>query len=148
MDEYSGRMDALELCNRDKLMTPHLITEHFTYDELACRCGCGRMEFSDSFLVRLEELRVAFGKPMIITSGYRCPEHNAKVSHTGKTGPHTIGAVDVGIAGPDAYMLVLLAMQLCFSGIGVSQRGKVRFIHIDDLQAPEYPRPRIWSYQE
>jgi zinc D-Ala-D-Ala carboxypeptidase len=40
-----------------------------------------------------------------------------------------------------------LALEQGFTGIGVSQKGAIRFIHVDDLpDAPGQPRPTIWSY--
>jgi len=128
------------------------MTPHFKRGELMCNDICARAQMSPGFLQRLESLRVAFGKPMIITSGYRCPRHNSLVSKTGIAGPHTTGlAVDVSVAGPDAYLLVLIALQMGFTGIGVQQAGPHvgRIIHIDDLPlavGDRAPRPRIWSY--
>jgi uncharacterized protein YcbK (DUF882 family) len=101
------------------------------------------------FLEELERLRLAYAAPMIITSGYRCPFYNNKISTTGHAGPHTTGqAVDVTISGPEAYRLVLLAIQFGFSGIGIHQRGPHagRFVHLDNLPLATHPRPRIWSY--
>lgn len=100
-----------------------------------------------SFLYRLEKLRKRLGMPLIVTSAYRCADHNAKVSKTGKTGPHTTGqAVDLLISGEDAYRIVKVATKLGFTGIGVSQKGtwSSRFIHVDDIAG--IGRPRIWSY--
>lgn len=124
------------------------ITEHFSYRELQCKCGCGRMETDNAFLLRLEDLRRAFGKPMIIGSGYRCPEHNDRVSSTGRTGPHTIGAVDIRISGPDVHTLLQMAMIVGFTGIGVKQHGPMagRFIHFDNLPVHTFLRPRVWTY--
>ncbi|MEO5330361.1 MAG: D-Ala-D-Ala carboxypeptidase family metallohydrolase, partial [Magnetococcus sp. THC-1_WYH] len=52
---------------------------------------------------RLENLRREFNRPMPVSSGYRCPMHNARVSKTGFSGPHTTGqAVDIVISGEDA----------------------------------------------
>ncbi len=68
---------------------------HFSRKELECHCGCGQMEMDHELLDRLESLRTAFGKPMRVTSGFRCPTYNAQISGTGFTGPHTTGmAVD------------------------------------------------------
>jgi len=124
------------------------VTPHFTLAELQCHCGCGRMEIPTAFLDKLENLRVAYNKPMIITSGYRCPGHNAAVSHTGDGGPHTVGAVDIQISGPDAHQLLEHACRIGFSGIGIKQAGLTagRFIHLDDLDISAHPRPRVWSY--
>ena len=123
-----------------------IIPDNFTYDELTCKCGCGQMNFSQADLDRLGRLRAFFGKPMPIISGYRCPRHNANVSKTGTTGPHTVFAVDVRISHKRAYELQRCALMVDFTGIGVKQKGGDRFLHIDNLDPAKYPRPRIWSY--
>jgi uncharacterized protein YcbK (DUF882 family) len=126
------------------------VTKHFTREELQCKCGCGRMEIPQEFLNKLEKLRKAFGKPMVITSGYRCPAHNSDVSETGAAGPHTLGAVDVSVAGADAHLLLQHANVVGFSGIGIKQKGPFsgRFVHLDDLPVTDntHPRPRVWTY--
>lgn len=102
-----------------------------------------------AFLDKLEALRTALGHPLIISSGYRSPEHNVLVSTTGETGPHTTGrAVDIKIYGERAFRMVTMAADLGFTGMGLSQKGEHahRFVHLDDLAAPDYPRPMIWSY--
>lgn len=123
---------------------------HFPWAELTCHCGCGRMEMDRSFMSRLEDLRAAYGKPMPITSGFRCPMHNAEASSTGLSGPHTTGkAVDVQVSGEDAHRLLTMALEHGFTGIGISQKGfhGSRFIHLDTIEpGPGRPRPTIWSY--
>lgn len=124
-------------------------SEHFSRAELQCHCGCGKALMDAKFLAKLEELRVAYGKPMTVTSGYRCPAYNSKIAHTGINGPHTTGqAIDIQICGEEAYQLLLLAMQFGFSGLGIGQRGLIdgRFMHLDNLSCPDYPRPRVWTY--
>lgn len=120
---------------------------HFTPAELACKCGCG-MQPQPASVERLERLRVRCGFPFKVTSGARCPKHNAEESHTGLTGPHTKGqAFDIAIRGEQALRLVDFAREEGFTGVGVSQKGESRFIHIDDLpNADGQPRPWIWSY--
>lgn len=120
---------------------------HFSRDEMACR-GTGLCEMSSEFMDKLERLREAYGKPMIVTSGYRAPEYNEKVSKTGRSGPHTTGhAVDIGVSGEDALRLLQVAFMFGFSGYGIKQIGNARFIHLDDLpNSPGCPRPHIWSY--
>lgn len=123
------------------------MTEHFSDSELACKCGCGMLPAKD-FMEKVEALRRSLGFPMAVTSAARCPDHNAKVSGTGRTGPHTTGrAIDLAVSGSKAYAVVSSATFMGFTGIGVSQKGGGRFIHIDDIpNGPASPRPYVWSY--
>jgi zinc D-Ala-D-Ala carboxypeptidase len=117
--------------------------------EWACK-GSGRIVVVEQFLDKFEKLRQMWGAPLIINSGYRSPAHNATVSETGSNGPHTTGrAVDIRIYGEHAFAVVHLALQLGFTGVGISQKGDQakRFVHLDDLHRTDgYPRPTIWSY--
>lgn len=121
---------------------------YFVPAEFECR-HCGRLTVDTRFLNSLAAFRKALDRPMYVTSGYRCAEHNAAVSGTGATGPHTTGsAADIGVFGEDAYRLVQIAISGGATGIGVQQTGDLakRFVHLDTLTAPNHPRPRVWSY--
>lgn len=123
------------------------MTPHFTDAELSCKCGCGMLPKQD-FMDKVELLRLSVGFPLPVTSAARCPDHNSKVSGTGRTGPHVTGrAIDFGVDGGRAWSLLSVAMAMGFTGIGVQQKGGGRFIHIDDLpNGPGCPRPTVWSY--
>src|ERR1043166_8388810 len=115
---------------------------HFAIREWASK-GDGKVVVETEFMDRLERLRAAYGKPMILNSGYRSPEHNVQVAETGPNGPHTTGrAGGVRVSGPDAVHLLQLALGLGFTGIGVQQKGALdsRYLHLDDLAAPAFPR--------
>lgn len=96
---------------------------------------------------RLLALRLAYGKPMPISSGYRDKTHPIEAKKV-TTGTHTTGrACDVAVTGKDAYRLVELAYQYGFTGIGINQKGSSRFVHLDDCgPAAGRPRPTMWSY--
>ena len=100
------------------------------------------------FMDKLERLRVQFDKPMPINSAARCSKWNALVSQTGDDGPHTTGrAVDIGVRGADALLLIVLAARSGFTGVGVQQKNGKRFVHLDDLpNSASQPRPHIWTY--
>ena len=124
---------------------------YFTEDEMRCKCGCGAALMQPHFMAELDALRHAFGAPLRVSSGYRCPAHNATVSSTGEDGPHTTGmAADLLVSGADAYALLRMALNGKavggFTGIGVRQRGDhaLRFIHLDMLRSGM--RPWVWSY--
>ena len=116
---------------------------HFTVEELSCQCGCGAgPEMMDHrFMQSMVALREECGFPFPVTSAYRCPAHNAAVSKTGTTGPHTTGkAIDIGVDRQRARILLSKADSKRFPGLGVNQRGSARFIHLDALTE------RTWSY--
>ena len=121
--------------------------ENFSEAEFRCSC-CGKADMDAGFLDKLQAIRTAYGKPMRINSGYRCPDYNDAVSGSGRDGPHTTGrAADIGLSGADAREIVGMAYRQGMTGIGVKQKGphNSRFIHLDDLDPP-HPRPTIWSY--
>jgi zinc D-Ala-D-Ala carboxypeptidase len=123
------------------------VTEHFSNTELACKCGCGMLPKLD-FMDKVQRMRDFLDFPMVVTSAARCPDYNAKVSSTGRTGPHTTGrAIDLAVSREQAYVMLAYATRHGFTGIGVAQKGAGRFIHLDDLiDEPGQPRPTVWSY--
>ena len=126
--------------------------KHFTVGEFTCHCGCGRSDMDEDFMLCLDDLREQLGFPLGVSSGFRCPDHNDKVSSTGRNGPHTTGkAADLLVFGAEGYAVVSQAADSGMSGVGISQASKTphgeRFVHVDTLgQAVNRPRPWIWSY--
>jgi uncharacterized protein YcbK (DUF882 family) len=124
---------------------------HFSAHELACKCGCGggSDDMHPVTMGRLGALRDSVGA-LPLSSAYRCPAHNTKVSRSGPNGPHTTGqAVDILCKGSKAREVVARAVTHGFTGIGVNQKGDRRFIHLDDDDlddGPGRPRPWMWSY--
>ena len=119
------------------------IYPNFSKKEFDCT-HCGANQMTPAFMSKLQALRMLYGKPMRITSGFRCAQHPIE-ARKAKPGAHASGcACDVGVEGRDAYDLVKLAFQLGFTGIGVNQKAGGRFIHLDTLEEP--PRPNLWSY--
>ena len=125
-----------------------ITSKNFSEKELACSC-CGKNEMTQETVDALQGLRESIGRPLKLSSAYRCPKHNSKVSSTGKSGPHTTGkAIDIVCSGKEAWELLSCAMirSKVWKGIGISQKGKheSRFIHLDTIEADN--RPWIWSY--
>jgi len=119
--------------------------EYFTDTELACSC-CGENRVNNDSLRRLIRVRERLNEPMVVTSGYRCESYNNQI---GATQTHATGkAFDVRCSGKTAWRLMQIATEEGFTGIGVKQNGEwsVRFLHLDDLEPEEAPRPTIWSY--
>ena len=118
---------------------------YFTTEELRCKCGCQQNKIDQAFLEKLNEFREKWGSPLIVTSGYRCPSHNKRVSFTGETGPHTTGkAVDITcLGGTNRFKFVKMAMESGFTRIGIADS----FIHLDTLTTQDkVASPAIWIY--
>lgn len=122
---------------------------YFTVKEMECPCGCKGLP-KDSFMNKLVTVRELYAHPMIVSSAYRCPEYNAKVSTSGLEGPHTLGlAADFPVYGARALQLLSIAANHGMTGIGAAQKGPVksRFLHLDSVENTiVYPRPWIWTY--
>lgn len=98
---------------------------------------------------RVQRARDHTSFPWPVNSGARCPEYNDKVSKTGRSGPHTKDAIDIGVSGAQAHEVILAFMLEKFTGLGIKQTGprSERFVHGDALSNEEgQPRPFVWSY--
>lgn len=115
---------------------------NFSAREFNCK-HTGRNRMEPNFMARLQALRAEYGKPMVVTSGYRDPSHPVE-ARKARPGTHALGrAVDIACNGADAYQLMRLAMKHGFTGIGVAKT----FVHLDDCQpADGFSRPFVWVY--
>lgn len=122
--------------------------KNFPPHEMACK-ETGELAMLPSFMDRLQRLRDEFGKPMIVSSGFRSVMHSIECNKP-RPGTHTMGcAVDISVSGSDVTRLISLAYKHGFTGFGVRQHGdyKKRIVHLDDAPAAEWrPRPHFWSY--
>ncbi|MCA9911834.1 MAG: peptidase M15 [Anaerolineae bacterium] len=118
---------------------------YFTRNELACK-HTGQCEMTEETMDALLKVRIEYGKPMRITSGYRSTKHPNEANKA-FPGEHTHGeCVDVGVYGENAVQLMNIAMKHGFTRIGVSQKGDMnaRFLHLG--RSRSYPNPTVWSY--
>lgn len=105
------------------------LSANFRAREFDCKgSGCCSENKVDEKLVEyLQKIRDHFGKPVDITSGYRCAEHNAKVGGVSSS-LHTKGqAADFVIDGVDPYDIAKYAESIGVKGIGHYDD----FVHID-----------------
>ena len=111
---------------------------NFSPAEIACR-GTGKLLVNEDALNRLQELRVTLGKPLIVNSAYRSPEHNRKVGGA-KASKHLEGtAFDISMANHDPAAFIAAARKAGFKGIGTYPRSN--FIHIDTGPARSWGEP-------
>lgn len=116
---------------------------NFSPDELRCK-HTGTLQMEPDFLDRLQHLRDTLDKPLRITSGYRHRTHPVEARKSAP-GVHAKGcAVDIACDGRLAHEILKAAFAQGFTGIGVSQKGGGRFVHLDTWE--EGPRPTCWSY--
>jgi len=94
----------------------------------------GPLLVDEDAMDRLQALRNALGRPLIITSAYRTPEHNARVGGAKKS-MHLLGrAFDVVMTNHDPRKFEIAARTAGFHGIGIY--GKQGFMHIDTRETP------------
>lgn len=101
--------------------------EHFSPTEVSCK-HCGELYVDEDSMNALEELRYLWGKPIIITSGHRCPVHNKNVGGTPNS-QHLKIAFDCVCEGRLQNEFVNLARQAGFTGIGRYRQRN--FVHLD-----------------
>jgi uncharacterized protein YcbK (DUF882 family) len=132
-------------------MSDNLATPYFTVQELQCK-GTGEFKCNPLFLCYLSVLRHKMGKPFVITSACRSPEHNKNVGGhptslhlTENDKWHSNGtmAVDISTNGWTLYerqKLIQLAMNDGWN-VGIAKT----FIHVDRGQDIGLT-PRVWDY--
>jgi len=128
---------------------------NFSFGEMACKHS-GLCKIDGDFMDKLQDLRTKVGFSLTISSGYRDVTHPIEkekidAGKNPKGGSHARGkACDLKVRGWEAYAVLKAAMELGFTGVGISQTGKKgRFIHLDNIgEADDYPvpRPALWSY--
>lgn len=98
-------------------------------DRLLCRCGCGH-NVKQALRDALSRLEKELGRPLLVTSGARCQEHNRRVSGA-KSSLHLSGmAVDVVSRDVQDQLDILREARLVgFRGFGRSMSGT--YIHLD-----------------
>ncbi len=85
--------------------------KHFNVEEFKCR-HCGKNLIDHDFVRLLDRIRSTYyNKPLVVTSGYRCPEHDKAV---GGKGNHPTGlAADLLVPkGADMYDFIKAAQRV------------------------------------
>jgi uncharacterized protein YcbK (DUF882 family) len=104
------------------------VAEFFRLDEFQCPC-CKQVMLHSLLLQKLKGLRHKIGKPVIITSGYRCPVYNREIGGI-KTSYHLLGmAADIHVPGVPLVEILNIAEEIGFQGIGFYP--KRNFLHLD-----------------
>jgi zinc D-Ala-D-Ala carboxypeptidase len=103
--------------------------KNFSPAELACRGTC-QLKLHPAALDKLQALRDRLGKPLIVRSAYRSPEHNASLKDASPRSKHMDGtAFDIAMSNHDPVAFEAAAREAGFLGFGYYPRSG--FMHID-----------------
>lgn len=114
------------------------MAKYFQLSEFQCKC-CGALppQGIDGKMLKLLEvldsIRDSIGEPIIITSGYRCPSHNAAVGGVSNS-LHVAGcAADIicPSVGVNDGVKLLGNIARRFGANGVGYYYKQGFVHVD-----------------
>ena len=100
---------------------------NFSPAEIACR-GTGKLLVNEPALDKLQALRDRLGKPLIVRSAYRSPEHNRAVGGATRS-KHLGAAFDIAMANHDPAALEAPAREVGCLGFWINPRSG--FIHVD-----------------
>lgn len=116
------------------------LTQNFTDEEFGCPC-CGKKNISLPFVQKLQIARDTASIPFVITSGYRCQNHNAEVG--GKADSSHLKGVAADIAAQTSsqrFAIVDGLIKAGFERIGIGSN----FIHVDMDESK--PQRLMWTY--
>jgi len=101
---------------------------NFSPAEIACR-GTGQLKLHPEALDRLQALRDRLGKPLIVRSAYRSPEHNRAVGGAPRSKHMDGTAFDIAMSNHDPAAFEAAAREVGFRGFGYYPRSG--FMHVD-----------------
>ncbi len=108
----------------------------FKVRELRCKDGTDTVIVDEALTVVLQCIREHFGKPVVITSGYRTAAHNAVVGGA-KSSQHLLGrAADIRVPGVSVEDVAAYAESLMpdWGGVGrypVKAGRATGWVHVD-----------------
>ena len=101
---------------------------NFSPAEIACR-GTGQLKLHPEALDKLQGLRDRLGKPLIVRSAYRSPQHNRNVGGAPRSKHMDGTAFDIAMSNHDPVKFAEAARAVGFLGFGTYPRSG--FMHID-----------------
>ncbi len=116
-----------------KADSSHPAAKNFLVREFGCTgTGCCREIKIDEDLVNiLQKIRDHFGRPVKITSGYRCPTRNKAVGGTSGSYHMKGMASDIVISGVKPAEVARYAESIGVLGIGLYEGSDGNFVHVD-----------------
>lgn len=114
--------------------------------KLSCTCGhpdCDKRSVDQNTLNKAQIMREAAGRPFVVTSGGRCPNHPDELNRTKPADHQKCKALDIAIAGGlQRGQLVKLAIESGFNAIGVAKT----FVHCGYREELKVGEVMMWVY--
>ena len=115
------------------------LSENFTREEFACKCGCGFDDVDPRLVSGLQKLRYRAGVPIHINSACRCDEHNKAVGGVPRRKDGTGGSYHLYGKAADIVITGMTPKQMaeCAEHIPEFKTGAIitylrkGFIHVD-----------------
>lgn len=108
------------------------MARYFVAREFACGC-CGQLPqdgMDELLLSILDVLRHRLGKPLIVSSGYRCGAHNAAVG--GVPGSYHCRGLAADILAPEGVRVDEVAdLARSYGADGIGRYYAAGFVHVD-----------------
>jgi uncharacterized protein YcbK (DUF882 family) len=113
------------------------ISPYFSRLEFACQCGCGFDTVDVSTLSILDAVREHFG-PVVVTSGCRCEQHNARIGGAPGSQHKLARAADIKVSSAEPRVVYdWIAEQFPHASLGLYDS----FVHVDT----RYDGPARWD---
>jgi len=110
---------------------------NFSPEELACK-GTGKVMFNFRALDLLQKLRVKLGRPILLNSAFRSPEHNRAVGGATNSFHMKAMAFDCRMTNHNPEEFERAAVEVGFRGVG--HYPSSNFMHVDARQTSSVVR--------
>ena len=106
-----------------------MLSENFSREEFACKCGCGQDLVDAELITVLERLREWADAPITITSGNRCQIYNNKIGGSPSSQHLLSKAADIQVKGFTPREVYNILNRWYSDAYGIGQY--ITFVHID-----------------
>lgn len=114
--------------------------------KLSCNCGhpdCDERSVNQPTLNKGQVVRDNANRPLIVTSGGRCPNHPDEIHRTKPADHQKCNAMDVFVSGGlQRGQIVNLGIKAGFNAIGVAKT----FVHLGYREELEPGEVMMWTY--
>ena len=114
------------------------LSESFRVREFACKDGSDKVIIDDTLVAFLQRIRNWAGYPVIISSGYRTPEHNASIGGS-RSSYHTKGrAADIYVRDRKKSIQEIACYAQAIGVPGIEKNEDSNYVHIDTRPGKYY----------